>query len=368
MSLAKQLIILVIVAAGGVALWFTDVPALLVSSDSAVRPNAGRAMRNSAAPVITKSVELVSEATVVQAPGTGIAVKSVTLFPESEGRVTEILFSAGSKVGKGEALLRLDDRAEQLGVQLARVHVTEARRKLDRMRKLAPRGNVARSELELAETALSAVRIELAQREHALDERTLIAPFAGVTGIPQVDPGERVSDTSPVTTLDDRSTILVDFEVPEAYARGVRSGAAIDITAWAAGQKRFTGTVEAIASQVDAVTRTLRVRAAVSNKDDLLRPGMSFVVRMPLQGDSYPSVPSVAVLWDRQGAYVWRIRGGKAQQVRVRIRKRTEDAVLVEAPLVEGDSVVVEGVQRMRKGKAVRVLPEEAAMERRARG
>lgn len=360
MSLLKQLAILAVVVLGGGALWLADVAALIGGTDTRAQSGARSRGAGEAIPVITRPVQLASEATVVQAPGTGIAIQSVTLFPEAAGRVTEILFSAGKRVKKGAPLLRLDDRGERLAVQLARVHIKEARRKLDRMRKLAPRGTVARSELELAETALDAARITRAQREHELSKRTLVAPFAGVTGIPQVDPGERVSETTPVTTLDDRSTILVDFDVPEAYARGVEIGALIDITAWATGDRRFFGTVSSIASQIDAATRTLRVRAAVPNEEDLLRPGMSFVIRLALQGPRYPSVPSVAVQWNRQGAYVWRIADGKAERVPVRILKRTEDAVLVDAPLGEGEPIVVEGVQRMREGIVVRILaPKE---------
>lgn len=179
-----------------------------------------------------------------------------------------------------------------------------------------------------------------------------------MTGIPQVDPGERVSETTPVTTLDDRSSVLVDFEVPEAYAGGVRIGTMVDISAWAAGQRRFEGVVESIGSQVDSATRTLTVRAAVANEKDLLRPGMSFVVRMPLRGEQYPLIPSVAVLWDQQGSYVWRVKNGKAERVPVRILKRNEGSVLVDGALNRDDSVVVEGVQRMRNGRRVRIVSD----------
>lgn len=359
--MTSQLGLLVVVVAAGLALWFTDVPAMLSGSDGSDSGRGGGAKaERGAVPVVVAPVRLRGEDTVVQSPGTGIATKSVTLYPETAGRVSEILFSAGQAVKKGEPLMRLDSRAEKLAVDLARVRLEEVRRNFDRKKKLAPRGAIARAELDLAETQLAAARITLAQREHELSERTLVAPFDGVTGIAQVDPGERVSQTTAVTTLDDRSTVLVDFDVPEAYASAVKIGAELVINAWAAGQQEFRGTIQAIESRVDPVSRTMRVRAAVPNPNDLLRPGMSFVVRLPLRGDPSPAVPSFAVQWDRQGAFVWRINGGRAERVGLRILKRTETTVLADAPLKEGDLVVVEGVQQMRDGVAVRIIEDGA--------
>jgi RND family efflux transporter MFP subunit len=367
LTTAKQLGLLVVLLAGGVALWFSDVPAMLLGGDNA-DGRAARSAKGVRGPVsvMVAPVRLLGEDTVVQSPGTGIASKSVTLFPETAGRVSAILFSAGQTVKKGDPLMRLDDRAESLAVDLARVRLEEVRRNFERKKKLAPRGTVARADVELAETQLAAARITLAQREHELSERTLVAPFDGVTGIAQVDPGERVSQTTAVTTLDDRSTILVDFDVPEAHAGAVRIGAELIINAWAAGERTFRGTVKAIESRIDAATRTMRVRAAVPNDHDLLRPGMSFVVRLPLRGNPYPAVPSFAVQWDRQGAFVWRVADGRAERVGLRILKRTDTTVLADAKLAEGDLVVVEGVQQMRDGATVRIIkgaPREAEAE-----
>ncbi|MEX2643241.1 MAG: hypothetical protein WD270_07295, partial [Acetobacterales bacterium] len=87
-------------------------------------------------------------------------------------------------------------------------------------------------------------------------------------------------------------------------------------------------------------------------------------IRMALRGTSYPSVPEVSVLWSRDGAYVWRVRGDTVEQVFVRIVRRNEARVLVEGPLQEGDLVVEEGVQRVREGTPVEILeraPETAS-------
>lgn len=360
MSALKQLGILAGVGILAGAILMTDLISLFgreAEGPDRAGPDAGL---NDPAPVIVKPVRFYSDAAVVEAVGTGEAKNAVTLFPEAAGRVTEILFEAGRAVEQGDPLLRLDDDEEKLAVELARVHLEDARQQLARYEKVAPSGAVSTSEVDRARTALSAARIEIAQAELALRNRTLVAPFAGVVGIPDVDVGDRITESTPVTTLDDRSTVLIDFEVPEAFAYGVRTGAEVTATTWALPGESFSGAVDSLASRIDPQTRTLRVRARFPNEDDSLRTGMSFTIRLPLQGERFPSVPSIAVLWDREGAYVWRVVNGTSERVAVRVLKREDHWVLVDAPLTTDDRIVVEGVQRLRPGRSVRIKTPDA--------
>jgi membrane fusion protein (multidrug efflux system) len=359
MSLFKQLAILAGVGVIVAALVIVDPIGLFGEPAGDAASEAPESSAGEAVPVIVETVRYASAAALVEAVGTGDAISAVTLHPEAAGRVTEILFEAGQRVEQGDPLLRLDAEREELALELARVHLQDARQQLDRYERAAPSGAVSSSEVDTARTALSAARVEIAQAELALRNRTLVAPFDGVVGIPEVDVGDRVSETTPITTLDDRSVLLVDFEVPEAFAQGVRLGGEIDATTWALPGEAFTGTVDSTASRIDPDTRTLRVRARIPNPDDRLRTGMSFVIRLPLQGDRFPSIPSIAVQWDRKGAYVWRVTDGVAERVEVRVLKREDQWVLVDAPLAADDLVVVEGVQRMRPGIAVDVSMRE---------
>jgi len=359
-SLTKQLMLIAgLGALVGAALWW-DVPGLPgAPTQEPSQAPAVSSRQEPPAPVIVTPVGLTSNAAVVEAVGTGAAIKAVTLYPEAAGRVTAILVDGGDAVQEGEPLLRLDAEEEELAVELARVQLQDARQQLDRYENTAPSGAVSTSEVDRARTALSAARIELAQAELALRKRTLRAPFGGVIGIPDVEAGDRVTTTTPVTSLDDRSSLLVDFEVPEAFARGVRLGGAFRATTWALSGERFRGQVASVGSRIDAQTRTLRVRGRIANPEDILRTGMSFNIRLPLQGERSPSVPSISVQWDRRGAYVWRVQDGRAERVEVDVLKREDQWILVDGPLSPGDRIVVEGVQRLQSGRAVEATVRE---------
>jgi hypothetical protein len=107
-------------------------------------------------------------------------------------------------------------------------------------------------------------------------------------------------------------------------------------------------------------TRTIRVRASLSNSDDQFRPGMSFRVSLDMQGDSYAVIPEAALMWGAEAAFVWIARDDKAQRVEVEIQQRLPGRVLVGGNLQLGDQLIVEGVQSLRPGQSLRYLNNEA--------
>ena len=165
-----------------------------------------------------------------------------------------------------------------------------------------------------------------------------------------MDVGDQVTTSTGVTTLDDRSHILVDFRVPERFVGQVEEGAPVAARPLARPSLALAGQVVALDSRVDTATRTLRVRASLGNADDLLRPGMAFSISMKFPGETYPAVDPLAIQWSADGAYVWTGVDGKAARVPVTIIQRNNDAVLVDADLPVGTMVVTEGVQLLRPG------------------
>jgi len=119
--------------------------------------------------------------------------------------------------------------------------------------------------------------------------------------------------------------------------------------------------VAMLGSRIDALNRTLRVKAAIPNTADAIRPGTSFMVTLAFTGRSYASIAEVAVLWSRDGAYIWRATDGEAEKVFVKIVRRDQGRILVDGPLAVGDSIVIEGVQGLRPGQAIRTQPFAAA-------
>ena len=352
MRLRTQIGFIIVLAAALVGgwLWFLGWEGVAESGRKSDR-------RSSATLVLVEALDLAQDRVVVQAIGTGEALRSASLHPTVAGEVVEVLFEAEQRVEQGAPLVRLDDKHERLAVRLARVAEKEARRQVKRLEKLASSGAVSTVRLQTAHAELESAGLRLAQAKADLEDKTLFAPFDGVIGLSQVDKGDRVTDATLIAILDDRSALLVEFDLAEGYTNRIKVGDPISMRPWTMPDRDLQGTIYATDSRIDPTTRSLRVKARIPNPGETIRPGTSFEVRLVFTGRSYPSIREVAVLWSRDGAYVWRVVGGRAEKVFVKVIRRDRGRILVDGPLQVGDLMVVEGVQGLRDGQLVEPLP-----------
>lgn len=329
-------------------------------SDTSPTPSSeqGSGRGPSAQPVTLVRVDWEHENTRVEAVGTARARHSVVLYPDAAGEVTEVKFDAGDRVEEGQELLQLEAEDERLAVDMAEVELADAKRLLDRYRRSEGAGAVTPATLDTAESAVERARIALERAKEALEDRSLRAPFAGYMGLTTIDPGARITESTAVASLDDRSVLLVTFPLPEILLGQLVPGQEIQLSTWSNRTEKVTGTIVDVDSQVDPQTRTFLVRAHVNNAEDRLRPGMSFRIALTLQGPRYPTVPEVSLQWGGDGAYVWAVENGKAKRVAATIVQRRDGMILVDADLPEGTPVVAEGVQRIHAGQAVRDVSE----------
>ena len=362
----KQILVILILCAAGYGIWHQREMLMQYTGISLGKQAQGEGRRGGRGgdrdvPVIVEAVKKVAAVDKIQSIGSGLATRSITIYPEVSGIVSEIDFDSGKRVKTGDVILKLDDAEAKIAVNIAKTKLTDAQRTLDRSLALLPKRAIAQATVDTAQTAVETAKYELEQAQEALADRTIRAPFDGVLGIPQVELGDRVSDSTAITTLDDRSVIIVEFDVPEIYLKRLDLGQKITATSAGFRGQAFEGEISEINSRVDTGTRAVRVRAALKNTEDQLRSGMSFMVSLVLEGAEFPSIPELALLWESDGAYVWRVMQGKADRVNVSVVKRVQGRILVDGDLTDGQLVVVEGTQRLRPGREVSFEEPEKA-------
>ena len=352
--------VLVIVALVGAALWATydhwgglfanaSAPGNQQSTtDAKDKPKRG-------VPVMVDAVGERRDETVIEAIGTARAIRSVTLFSETEGEVVAFPIESGARLSRNDVVMRLDSRDAQLNVRVAQTRVKEAQSALDRATSLRDKNVRSKANVEDAEFILERTKLELEQAREALADRSLRAPFDGIVGIPKVEVGDRVTRSSEIITIDDRSTLLVEVEMAERFLSRISLGMPLSGQTPSLQDRDIAGRIVKIDSRVDPVSRTVLVRAAFDNLDDSLRPGMSIFVNLPLKGELFTSVPELSLQWNSGQSYVWRITDGKSERVPVALKRRLNDIVLVQGELSPGDVIVVEGVQRLRDGRQVEI-------------
>lgn len=355
-SIRRQMPILLVLLAAAIVLWFghervSKVFAALSLSQSDTTRASGRARRK--VPVVVERVTTNTNDAAIEAIATARANRFVTIFPETSGEVIFIGIKASDRIKRGDVILRLESHAAELAVDIAKIKLTEATRKFERSRQLLNQKVTARATVDDDRTALMSARLELQKTEDVLAKRTLRAPFDGVVGIAKVEVGDRITPAKAIVTLDDRRELLVEVEVPEKYLTQLKIGQKVYARTPSHTGRRFEGAIHQIDSRINPASRNVMVRVKFPNRQDLLRPGMSFAVEIKAPGKTYPSVSELALQWDVGHSYVWRVRKGAVEKVNVRNVRRLNSRILIEGDIAKGDIVVVEGVQRLRPGRRV---------------
>ncbi len=344
---------LVLVVAIVAAAWFAFGPEDGARDEGGDAPAASQ--RDERTPVRVSEVAPRTFETMVESLGTVEANESVVVTASVTERVVEILFDDGDAVEAGDVLVRLDADEERAALREIRVQVDEARRELDRVRDRVADGVVTQQQVDQQRSRLNEAEARLAAAEARVANRVIRAPFSGRLGLRQVSPGSLVSPGTAIVELDDVSVVKVDFAVPERHAAAIGLGMEV---AGRSASGEFAGQVAAVSNRLDVATRTLTVRALVENPDLLLRPGMLVNIRLPLDPVERPGVPEGAIQQVADQHFVFRLRDdGTVERVRIRIGRRDPGYAEVLDGLEPGDTVVSEGVSRVRDGREVRVLP-----------
>lgn len=317
-------------------------------------PGGGRGGRPS--PLVVASE--VSEALIndrLKAVGSGSAQASVSVVPLSGGILTEVLAAPGQRVEAGEVLARQDAEEQQIARDRAGRAASEAQSDVTRLRQLIRTSTATQVELDRARAALTDAELALRDAELKLSRLTITAPIAGVVGFVAVDSGNYVEAQTELLTIDDRTAIAVEFWVPERFANQIVLGQSISAIALADPGTVYAGLINGIGSRIEPASRTLRVKALIDNQNDRLRPGMSFELQLDFPGQSYAAVNPLAIQWDSNGSFVWRLNDDKVERVAARIIQRNPENVLIDSELAIGDQVVSEGLLSLRQGATVRV-------------
>jgi membrane fusion protein (multidrug efflux system) len=326
-------------------------------------PAAGAAggRGGAATPVTIVTVRSERLAQKLEALGNARANESVDITSKTTNVVTAVRFRDGERVRRGQVLVQLDDATARADVAAAQAALTESEAQYNRSRELLNTQALSKSQFDQLEATLKSNRAMLQAAQARLEDTVIRAPFSGRVGLRRVSVGTLISPGNVITTLDDTSIIKLDFSVPENFVSTLREGLAVRATAPSFPGRSFTGQVASIDSRVDMNTRSVTVRALLSNEDGALRPGMFLNVSLAKEEREAMVIPEEALTPEAEKQFVFVVADGKAQRREVRIGGRRPGSVEVLAGLNPGEHVVVEGTQKVRDGSAVN--PTERALE-----
>jgi len=303
--------------------------------------------------VVTATAQIREIREEVEAIGTTYANESVTITARVTDTISDVNFEDGAFVEAGDVLVVLTSEQEAALLRESEVDRDDAKRQNTRLEDLFRTNSVAESALDDARARLSGAEARYESVVASLQDRLVRAPFSGRLGFRQVSEGTLLTPGTPITTLDDLSVIKLDFSIPEVHLRLVHEGLELTARSSAFPDRAFSATVRTVDSRVDPITRAATVRAHIDNQDLILRPGMLLTVRLITSQRETLMVPEIALVQRASQVYVYTIKDGLAEMMQVTHAVRHEGWVEILSGLEAGETVITEGVIKIRNGSPV---------------
>lgn len=299
----------------------------------------------------------------VEALGTIKANETVVITADTSGKATDIFFEDGQEVHKDDILLIIDKTEEEAALRAAQAQLAEAQSSYDRATNLQKTSALSKATLQERVAQLERARAEIQAIEARIDKRVITAPFDGILGLREVSIGALIQPGDVITTIDDLSQMKVDFDVPTVFLSTLKSGMQIVGKVDAYEGQEFIGQVQTINSQIDPVTRTVKIRAIMPNPDKLLRPGLLITINLLRNERQALLIPEESLLKRSDKNYVFVItnKDGKqiATQREITIGTREPGTIEVLSGLNEGENIISHGLIKVRDGMEVTIRATE---------
>lgn len=282
---------------------------------------------------------------------------STLSFPVA-GTVRQIRVEAGQRVAKGELIAALDEDALQSKYDADAAALEQAEDACRRMKQLHDNNSLPEMQWVEVQSRLKQARSAARISKKNLDDGRLYAPFAGVVSEKGVEVGQNVMPGTPVAKLVTVSQVKVSISVPENEISRIGMGQPVSVTVSALDGKVFSGKVVEKGIAANPLSRSYTVKALVDNPSGELMPGM--LCTLNTGGEDAGTaimLPASVIQTDEQNQmFVWVSDNGKARKRIIRIGRLEKSGVQVVSGLSSGESVIVEGQQKVSEGMDVTLM------------
>jgi membrane fusion protein, multidrug efflux system len=323
-------------------------------ADTQVEDDAGKKIE----PVKVMSVQTRVVGRVVEYTSTLSGYEEVNMVPATPGRIDAVLVEVGSRVKKGDVLVRMDrTQLHQAQTQLRTLEADYQR--LDTLRKI---GSIAQQQYDQLKAQYDIARSNVA----FLQENTvLVAPFNGIISGKYYENGEMFSGApntregkAAIVSLVQVQPLKALVSVSEQFLPRLKPGIQAKIVTDVYADKEFSGKIFRVHPTIDPATRSFVVEIEVPNPSEMLRPGMFARVQIDMGEVEALLIPAIAVL-KLQGSnerYVFIVSGNEAKRVGVQLGRRFDDMVeLISGDVKPGDQLVIAGQSRLVDGSPVEI-------------
>ena len=332
---------------------------ILLSCENKKKPapaaNAGgersnRPMQAEAYIVKTKSI---SEN--IDVPGTLFPFEETEIRPEISGRIVYLNVPEGRTVAKGTVLAKLFDGDLQAQLKKLQVQLEIAQQTATRYKELLKIGGISQQESDLTELQVNNLKADMELVRVDIYKTTIRAPYSGRIGLKSISSGAYVTPTNIITTISQVNKLKMEFTVPEKYSAYMKRGRIVNFTV-AGSDKKFSSSIMATESNIEANTRTLKVRSVVDGTHPSLVPGAFAKVTLQMgQNDQAVMIPTQAIIPQARNKRVILYRDGTAKFEIVTTGIRDSSFVQITEGLKAGDTIITTGLLAIRPDSKIKL-------------
>ena len=309
----------------------------------------------------------------IPSTGTIEAVNGVNVSPQTSGIISEVFFTSGSTVEKGQALIQIDDRQQQASLKDYEAQLLLAQETYKRDTQLLKDGATSKSTVDSDLAALHEAEANVESTKVQIAYAHITAPFSGIIGINQTNLGQYITEGTTIAPLQAINPLYAEFSLPEKYLKQIQTDQEVEVIADAYPDHVYKGKITALDSQVSAETRGLTIQATIQNDNMKLLPGMFAHIKVMLPTKKNVVVlPQTAINYNLYGDSVYLVIPAKTSANQTATEASTQPDLVTKLQYVTtgerrngeveilkgvdaGDEVVSSGQLKVNDGEAVSI-------------
>jgi membrane fusion protein (multidrug efflux system) len=292
----------------------------------------------------------------VEVPGTLLPEEETNIRAEVSGRVVSINIPEGNIVPKGTLLIKLFDSDLQAQLKKLEVQLRIAEKTAERQGELLKISGISQQDYDLTALNVDNLKADIEAIRISISKTEIRAPYAGKLGLRYISLGAYISPADPITSIRQVGQLKLEFAIPEKYAKNISKGYSVKFKI-DGGEEFHEAKVIAAENSVDEATRTLRVRAMVTENHPELVPGVFAKVNLQLGKNSEAlMIPTQAVLPQARNKQVIVLQGDSVRFQVVETGIRDSAFVEITSGLKAGDTIIMTGLMAIRPTSKIQKL------------
>lgn len=334
-----------LVVAGIVALLASNKKKMNAETSSTIEAEKGVSVSTITAEAETYNLDF-------SANGPTQAVSELNFVSNTQGRVVAIYVNNGSRVSKGQALLKVDSELMESDYNAALIAYEDMKQNVERFTRSNEVGGVSDQQLETMKTQLEAAKSRLDRSRKMLEDAVVKSPMTGVINMRYVELGSLIAPNVPLFDIVNDNQLKVMVGVPESRVKLLSKGQKVTLTNSAEPGKVYSGRINYIGIKTD---RGLNYPVEIYlDKDNSLRIGMYLKAQFADNAQrTGVLVPRKAIVGSAKAANVYVVVDGKAVQREVVLGEMIGDKVEVLEGVNAGEEIITAGIMNVADGTEV---------------